>query len=125
MTFWNYFWLLVWGFFLFMFLMLVFQVFADIFRDRTLGGGAKALWTILLIVFPPVTVLVYLITRGRGMGGREQTEVQQRRDATEDYIRSVAQPASPADQISTAKTLLDNGSITAVEFDQIKTQALA
>lgn len=125
MTFWNYFWLLVWGFLLFLFLMLVFQIFADIFKDETLRGGGKALWIVLLILFTPITVLVYLITRGSGMGRREVGAAQQRQAATDDYVRSVARPATPTDQISTAKTLLDNGSLTQVEFEQLKAQALA
>ena len=43
---------------------------------------------------------------------------------TEQYIQSVA-GRSPADEISSAKKLLDAGTITQAEFDSIKVKALA
>ena len=40
---------------------LLIAVFADIFRSRDLGGGAKALWVVFVILVPYLGVFVYLI----------------------------------------------------------------
>jgi hypothetical protein len=125
MTFWQYFWLLAWAFLFVAWLMLLFSVFADLFRDRELGGVGKALWVIFLIVLPLVGVLIYLIVRGRGMSERSAAQVKEVRQAQEDYIRSVAGPTvSPAAQIAEAKALLASGDITTSEFEALKAKAL-
>lgn len=125
MGFWDFFWLMVWGFFFICYLMVIFQVVVDIIRDRGLNGWARAVWLVALIVAPPVTALVYIIVRGRGMTDRQQTTATESRTATEDYIRSVAGAQDPTGQIARAKQLLDSGAITAAEFDQLKAKALA
>jgi hypothetical protein len=125
MGFWDYFGLLIWSFLFVMYLMVLFQIFGDLFRDRELGGGAKALWTIGLILVPFLVMLIYLIARGRGMAERQLGAVRQAQAVTEQHIRSVAGSPNPADQIASAKTLLDSGSITPAEFDQLKAKALA
>ena len=108
-----------------MYLMVLFHIFGDLFRDRELGGGAKALWTIGLIFVPFLLMLIYLIVRGRGMAERQAGAIRQAQTETDQYIKSVAGSSSPADQISSAKALLDSGSITPAEFDQLKAKALA
>ena len=125
MTFWDFFWLMLWGFFFVAYLMVLFQIIVDIFRDPSLGGWARAGWLIALLFFPPLTALIYLIARGRSMGEREMDRVRESRAATDEYIRSVARPADPAGQIANAKSLLDSGAITQAEFDQLKAKALA
>ena len=64
MGFWDFFGLLIWSFFFVMYLMVLFHIFGDLFRDRELGGGAKALWTIGLILLPFLLMVIYLIVRG-------------------------------------------------------------
>ena len=59
-----------------MFFLIFFMVIMDLFSDHTLGGGAKAVWIIFLILFPPITVLVYLIARGKSMGERRQAQME-------------------------------------------------
>jgi hypothetical protein len=124
-TFWDFFWLMLWGFFFVAYLMVLFQIIVDIFRDPSLGGWARAGWLIALLFFPPLTALIYLIARGRSMGEREMERHREARAATDEYIRSVAAPADPAGQIANAKALLDSGAITQAEFDQLKAKALA
>ena len=51
-------------FLFFIWIMLLFRVFADIFRSHDMGGFAKALWVIFVIVLPFLGVFVYLIARG-------------------------------------------------------------
>jgi Phospholipase_D-nuclease N-terminal len=38
-------------------------VFGDLFRSRDLSGWAKALWTLAIVVFPLIGVVVYLVVR--------------------------------------------------------------
>lgn len=116
-------------FIFFAWFMSLFWVFGDLFRSRDLGGWAKTLWTLFLIVVPIVGMLVYLIVRGHGMTQRSldaQAEAQTRQDA---YIRKVATSnggnASAADKIASAKALLDSGAINAAEYEQLKADALA
>lgn len=125
MTFWDAFWLMVWSFLFICYLMVVFQVIADIFRDRTMKGWGRALWLIALLIAPPLTALIYVIARGSGMAERQRAAVRESQAATDDYIRSVAGATDPADQIARAKRLLDAGAITPPEFEQLKANALA
>jgi hypothetical protein len=116
-------------FIFFAWFMSLFWVFGDLFRSKDLGGVAKTLWTLFLIILPILGMLIYLIARGRGMSERAlaaHTEAQSRQDA---YIRSVAAPngsgASVTDEITSAKALLDSGAINASEYEQLKAKALA
>lgn len=71
-------------------LLLVFHIFEDIFRSHDLGGGAKALWVLLILVLPLMGCLVYLVARGGSMHDRQVHEIQAQQKAFEDYIRRVA-----------------------------------
>src|SRR4051794_13983585 len=88
-------------------------------------GGLKALWVICLIFFPFVTALVYLIARGPGMAERQSTAMDQRQQAQDAYIQSVAGVKSPSAEIAQAKALLDAGTIDQAEYDTLKARALA
>jgi hypothetical protein len=105
------------------YLMVLFSIIGDVFRDRELSGGAKALWIFCLIFFTFITALIYLIVRGKGMNERSAAQAEQAREAANSYIRSVA--GSPADEIGRAKALLDAGTITADEYASLKAKALA
>ena len=124
-SFWDFFWLLIWSYIFVAYLILLFHIFGDVFRDRDLGGFAKALWVIFLIVAPFLSVLIYLIARGRGMAERQAGAARQAQAETEQYIQSVASTPNSADQIASAKALLDDGTITQVEYEQLKAKALA
>lgn len=115
----------IWIFFLFAYLMLLFFILTDLFRDKDLSGWWKAVWVVALIFFPLITALVYLIARGGGMQKRSAEEAKQMQKAQDAYIRTVAAPQDPADQITQAKKLLDSGAIDQKEFDQLKAKALA
>ena len=125
MNFWDFFWLMVWGFFFVLYLMVLFQIVVDIFRDASMNGWAKAIWLVALFLVPAVTALVYVIIRGKSMTQRETAARAASRGATEDYIRSVAGGPDPATQIGNAKALLDSGAITQAEYEQLKAKALA
>ena len=124
-NFWSFFWLLVWGFVFISYLMVLFQVVVDVFRDRSLSGAARAFWVVALIIVPFLTTVVYLITRAADMNKRQLADAEQSRAAADDYIRSVAGATDPAEQIARAKGLLDSGAISADEFYALKAKALA
>lgn len=125
MGFWEFLWLMIWGVFFVAYLMVLFQVIIDIFRDRELNGWVRASWLIALFIAPPLTGLVYVIARGRGMGRRQYEAAAASKSAADDYIRSVSGSTDAAGQIARAKSLLDSGAITQAEFDQLKAKALA
>ena len=112
-------------FLFFAWFMCLFWVLGDIFRSKNLGGGAKTFWILFVILLPWLGVLVYVIARGKGMQERQLDQAKELQAAQAEYIKSVAAAgATPADQISSAKGLLDSGAITQAEFDQIKAKAL-
>jgi hypothetical protein len=125
MDFWDFFWLLVWSYLFVAYLVVFFRIIGDIFRDRDLGGFAKALWLIIMIVVPFLSVLIYLIARGGGMAEREAGAAREAQAETDQYIQSVAGQSGPADQVASAKALLDDGAITPAEYERLKAKALA
>ena len=113
-------------FLFFAWFMCLFWVLGDIFRSKDLGGGAKTFWIFFVIIIPWLGVLVYVIARGKGMQERQLEQAKDMQAAQAEYIKSVAgSSVSPADQISSAKGLLDSGAITQAEFDTIKAKALS
>jgi SNF family Na+-dependent transporter len=124
MSFWDIIWFIVVSFAFIAYLMVMFSIIGDLFRDHSSSGGAKAVWIVCLIVFPLLTSVVYLITRGSGMAERSVRSAQANERAAESYIRQVAGSSSPADEIAKAKTLLDSGAITAAEFSALKARVL-
>lgn len=118
-------WTLLYIFFMVIFFMIFFMVVMDLFSDHTMDGGAKAVWIIFLILLPPLAVLVYLIVRGKSMGERRQAQMVAAQEAQKAYIQSAVGSVSPADQIASAKALLDTGAISQAEFDTLKAKALA
>jgi hypothetical protein len=126
-SFWDFFWFIISFFLLMAYLMVLFQIIGDLFRDKDVSGGIKAVWVFFLIFLPILTSLVYLIARGKGMAERNISAAHAAQQDQEAYIRKVsgAGGASPADEIARAKALLDSGAITQTEFDGLKAKALA
>ena len=124
--FWD---LILWFFWIFVFvayLMVIFSIIGDLFRDDSVNGWLKAIWIIFLIFVPFLTALIYLIARGNGMQKRSIAQAQELRAAQDAYIRQTAgSGSSAADDIAKAKSLLDSGAISQAEFDALKAKALA
>ena len=113
-------------FLFFAWFMCLFWVFGDIFRSKDLGGAAKTIWVLFVIIIPGLGVLVYLIARGGGMQERQLDQAKEMQAAQASYIQSVAGSSGTAtEQIASAKSLLDSGAITQAEFDTLKAKALA
>ena len=124
MSFWDVIWFIFVSFAFIAYLMFMFILIGDLFRDHTVSGWVKALWMICLIFFPFLTAIIYLVVRGRGMHERQSAAINAARASQEDYIRNVAS-TSPGDQIAQAKGLLDSGAISQAEFDALKAKALS
>jgi hypothetical protein len=123
-NFWDVVLLMLSMFMLVAYLLILFQIVLDLFRDPELGGVTKVLWMIGLFILPVLTAIVYIIARGRGMADRQRATVDRARSETDAYIRSVA-GKSPAEQIADAKALLDQGTINQDEFERLKAKAMA
>jgi membrane protein implicated in regulation of membrane protease activity len=123
------FWSILWFYFLFLWIMVLFHILGDLFRDHTLSAVTKTLWVLFLVFLPFLAALVYLLTRGKGMAERAAARQQQAQEQFDGYVRTVATTgdatATPADQIARAKELLDAGTIDQAEFDRLKAKALA
>ena len=118
-------WSLLVIFFMVMYFMVLFSVIVDLFRDHELGGVAKAIWAVFLLFVPLISLLVYLIIHGEGMGRRSLAEARATEAGFQSYVRQTAGTSGPADQIAQAKTLLDAGTISAEEFEVLKQKALS
>lgn len=124
MSVWDVFWLILTTVAFVAYLILLFMIISDLFRDRETSGWAKAAWVVALFIFPMITALVYLIARGNGMADRQAADYKKIQEAQVNYIKDAA-GTNAAAQIADAKKLLDEGTITAEEFAQLKAKALA
>ena len=124
MNLWDFLWSTFLIFAFVAYLIILFSICADLFRDRGLAGGYKALWIIFLIVLPYLAAFIYLIARGRGMAERQAEADARKRQEVGAYVRDLA-GSSSASEIAQAKALLDSGTITAEEFSTLKARALA
>jgi Phospholipase_D-nuclease N-terminal/Short C-terminal domain len=106
-------------------LWILFTVLTDIFRRHDESGWAKVLWIVFIIIIPYFGVFIYLIAEHKGMTERAIKQQEAAQAQVDQYVKSVAGPGDPAEQIAKAKQLLDGGAITQAEFDQIKQKALA
>ena len=117
-------WLIIISFLFIAYLMMLFSVIVDLFRDAELGGVAKAIWAVLLIFFPLITLLAYLIMRGKGMAERQMKEQVQAKERFDSYVRDVA-GGGAADELAKAADLRDRGKISDDEYAALKAKILA
>lgn len=124
MSFWDIVWFIIFSYAFIAYLMMLFSLLGDLFGDRELGGGAKAVWLLFFLFVPFLSALVYLMARGDGMTERSVRRMQAAKADQDAYIQQVAGQTSPAAQIATAQQLRDSGEITADEFASLKARAL-
>jgi hypothetical protein len=101
----------------------VITVLIDVFRRDDINGWVKALWVVFVVILPWLGVLIYLIAEHKGMQERSVQQAQQQKQAFDSYVREAT--GGSASEIAKAKELLDSGTITQQEFDQLKARALA
>ena len=121
------FWSMLWFFLFIVWIWLLIVIFADIFRSHDIGGFAKALWVIFVIILPFLGVFVYLIARG---GKMQEHAVQQAKDqdqAMRAYIQDVnaSSGGGTADQLAKLNDLKNQGVLTDAEFEAQKAKLLA
>ena len=101
---------------------LLIHILADIFRDDSLSGGKKALWTIFIVLIPWLGALVYIIARGDSMN-------QRNRDAAMARMAIYDSQRSPSTQVSEElrglAELRDSGVLSPAEYDQAKAKVLS
>ena len=73
--FWDFFAFFFWSYVVISLLIVLFAIFADLFRDRSTSGWAKAGWILFLVFVPFIAAIVYIGTRGRGMDERKSEAV--------------------------------------------------
>jgi TRAP-type C4-dicarboxylate transport system permease small subunit len=112
-------------FFLIVLFWLLITVFADLFRDHSLSGWAKAAWILFVVVIPYIGVLVYFIARGSGMRDRAIAQQKAAQSAFDDYVRDQAAAASPAEELERLAKLHDAGKLTDDEFAAQKAKVLS
>ncbi|HZB43233.1 MAG TPA: SHOCT domain-containing protein [Ilumatobacter sp.] len=121
------FWSMLWFFLFFIWIWLLISLFGDIFRSADLSGGAKAMWTIFIIILPFLGVLVYLIVRGNSMQERALKQAADQEAQFRGYVQTVAASGGggSADELAKLADLRDRGVISEAEFQAAKVKALA
>jgi Short C-terminal domain/Phospholipase_D-nuclease N-terminal len=119
------FWSILFFFVFFLWIFLLIQILIDIFRSHDMGGFAKALWVIFIIVLPFLGVLIYLIARGGKMQQHQIDAAKAQQQAFTDYVRQTAGGSDVADQLHKLSDLKDKGVITQAEFDAQKAKLLS
>src|SRR4051794_27093436 len=119
------FWSMLWFFLLFVWIMALIHVFIDIFRSHDMGGVAKALWFIFVLVMPFLGVFVYLIARGDKMTEHAVAQAAKQQQQFQEYVQQTAVGGSVADQLAQLAALRDAGTITPADYEAGKAKILA
>src|SRR6516165_7902810 len=118
------FWTMLWFFLFFVWIWLLVIVFTDIFRSHDMGGFAKALWVIFVVILPFLGVLIYLIARGKGMQERAMHRAARQEEEFRGYVQEAAGSSGTADQLAKLADLKDRGVLTDAEFEAEKSKLL-
>ena len=111
-------------FFLFIaWIWVMISVIGDIFRSKDMGGAAKALWMLFVIMLPWLGVLVYLIARGDSMAERSVEQMAAADEARRAYIKDAA-GTSAADELAKLASLKDSGVLSAEEYASLKAKVV-
>ena len=108
----------------FIWIWLAISVFIDIFRSPDMGGIHKAIWVVVIILFPLIGVLIYLIVRGGKMNQHAIEAAKAQDAAMQNYIRNAA-GTTPADELHRLADLKDRGVIDQAEFDTLKAKVVS
>ncbi len=105
-------------------IMVLFTILSDLFRDHDMSGWGKAFWVVFLIFIPFVTALIYLIVRGSGMRDRALKEQAENKKHFDDYVKQTA-GTSKVDELASLSELHDKGKVTDAEYESMKAKLLA
>jgi len=98
---------------------LLITVFGDLFRRHDISGWAKAVWIIVLILFPYLGIFIYLISQHRGMAERQSQRVQQARDELRHVVGF-----SVADELEKLERLKNSNKISDEEYLRLRARAV-
>jgi hypothetical protein len=116
---------LLWFFLFFIEIWLMISIFIDIFRSHDLPGWAKALWVILVLVFPIVGILAYLIIRGDKLRAHQNRASIDQEATYNQYLRHTGTSRwNKGEELDRLAQLRDRGDISAEEFDRLKAEVL-
>ena len=117
---------MLWFALFFIWIWLLITVFADIFRSHDIGGFAKFVWVLFVIIFPFLGVFVYLIARGHKMSEHAMQAAQAQDAAFRQYVQDAAgTSASAADELERLKKLHDQGVLSDEEFASMKAKVVS
>ena len=117
-------WSIFWFFLFFIWIMILFRVFGDIFMSHDLSGFAKVLWCIFVIFLPYLGVFVYLIARGHKMTEHAMQSAQAQDAAAREYIQSAVAAPTTSDELTKLAALKADGTLSQAEFDAAKAKLL-
>jgi hypothetical protein len=121
----NIFWTMLEFFLFFLWIWLLIVVFSDIFRSHDMGGLAKALWVLFVIIIPYLGVLIYLIARGGSMHERAEEQAARQQKAFDAYVKQAAgSKGGSVDELSKLADLKAKGVLTDAEFEAQKAKLL-
>jgi hypothetical protein len=104
-------------------IMVLFTIIGDLFRDHEMSGWGKAIWILFLVFLPFLTGLIYLIARGSGMRDRALAERKEAQAEFDAYVKQAA-GTSHADELAKLSELKAKGDITDEEFQKAKSKLL-
>jgi NADH:ubiquinone oxidoreductase subunit 6 (subunit J) len=105
-------------------IMVLFTIIGDLFRDHAMSGFGKAVWVFFLVFLPFITGLIYLIARGGGMRDRAIAAQKEAKAEFDDYVRTTAGGGSGVDELARLSELHDKGKLTDAEFASMKAKVL-
>lgn len=117
-------WSMLWFFLFVMWIMLIFSIIGDLFRDHETSGGMKVLWIILLFVVPFFGAFLYLIIRGKGMAERSMAQAKAQDAAVREYVQAAAGTSGGAAELQRLADLKASGAITDEEFAKMKAKVI-
>ncbi len=119
LTFWDVVVSMFWFALLFMWIMIVISIFADIFRRKDLSGAWKVIWIIVIFWIPFLGILIYIFSRPKLTA--QDLEMATQAEAAQ----KAASQVSVADQLEKLTQLRDSGAISVPEYEQLKAKLLA
>lgn len=113
---------LLWCLWVFLFVVwfwLLITIFADLFRRHDIGGGAKTLWFIFVILFSFLGIIVYLLTQHEGMAQRNMQQMKQEQEQLRQIVGT-----SSADELKKLDDLKAAGSLTDEEYQTMRAKVI-
>jgi Short C-terminal domain/Phospholipase_D-nuclease N-terminal len=121
----DFFWIMLEFFLFFIWIWLLIMIFGDIFRSHDMGGFAKAIWVIAIIIFPFIGCFIYLIARGSSMHERQFQAAKDQQQAFDAYVKEAAGSSSTTDELAKLADLKSKGVLTDAEFEAQKAKILS